>query len=280
MHWTLFKGIYPPGYVLPADTLPQSGWRGPSGEANWGTRHGPRAVVHWMSGKPVGADEIRLPTGRKRGRARWAVGTTDVWLRPLNDERRAFDRDAPRIPIRWQRGRLEITNREVTFVDIAPPPASDFSNEAHAPALKRDLYGHPEVHRIASELEGAVALRVLLQAPFVRAADGVEQVFSSGDDCAYFVAQVRGLNETTSDLAYADPSAFDMKRSDTLNDQLLDILANMGWLPKPIDPELLSELNEMRAQVEKLAAGPVTERAEDAKAWLRLLRMGVTYRCT
>lgn len=272
MHWTQFDGTYPPGYILPANTEPQRGPRGQFTPVNCGTRHGRHAVVHWMNGVAVGADEVRLPVGRKRGRVRRDGHRTNTWLRPLNDERRAFDRDFMRVPIRWQRGHLEITHRDVTFVDSAPRPAPNYAEDPDAPFLKQDLSEHPEIRRIALELEGAIALRVLLQDQFVRVSDGLEQQLTGSDDCAAFVAEARGLNETVQDLKLADLGPVDADRRDALSDALLDVMAGTGWVLKPIDAKLLSELEELRVKAEKVAAGPDARRADNASGWLELLQ--------
>lgn len=272
MHWTQFDGTYPPGYILPANTVPQRNPRGQFTPVNCGSRHGRHAVVHWMNGVAVGADGVRLPVGRKRGRARFITNSQNAWLRPLNDERRAFDRDFLRVPIRWQEGRLEIARHDVTFLDSAPRRTPNYTEDAHAPFLQQDLFEHLEIRRIASEVEGAIALRVLLQDQFVRVADGLEQQLASVDDCASFVAVVRRLGETAMDWKLADLGPVDADRRDALSDALLDVMAGMGWVLKPIDAKLLSELEELRVKAEKVAAGPDVKRAEQALGWLELLQ--------
>jgi hypothetical protein len=187
-------------------------WRGPHW---WRTQHG-QALVAWHLGYPARAWNVRLSDGhRVRALKGWTFPT--LWRRTV---------DAP--PIKYQWGKLEIGDDDVTFKDV-PTPRYEPPVLEGKPNLEMDLANDAAFVGELADIKFALAAWASLYWDnYVRVGGEENGRYIGRDAAAELVAGLRGLGEDGSDFKnwYETMPRVEL---DALLARVREDLLRLGW---------------------------------------------------
>jgi hypothetical protein len=141
---------------------------------------------------------------------------------------------------------LHVTGDDVVFLD-GPQPEPELEDDS-ASILKRELYESAELRAVVSSFDEArILFAFAVNFEFIRAADGLQQRFSSNGDAAQFVADVRRLGEYWADFKWSDLA--DLEDRSASERRVEEVLVSLGWRGSFERQARLAELEAVKTRL-------------------------------
>jgi hypothetical protein len=185
------------------------------GQKCWKTQHG-QATIAWHLESPGRAWNVLLPDGRR------AKALRGWWFPVL------WRRTADTLPLKYQWGKLDIREDDVTFTDV-PTPSYEPPVFEDKPNLEMDLAKDSAFVAELADVKFALAVWSLLYPNCRVRLDGEENgEYLGRDRAAWLVAGLRGLGEDTSDFKFWDATVPNVELY-ALRDKVSAHLLRLGW---------------------------------------------------